>query len=214
MKIVIISDTHSAHRDVDLPEGDVLLHAGDLCQSLGTNFFQQRAHIRDCDDWFGEQDFKKVICVAGNHDFPFEEGQISQLKNAVYLQNETYVYKGVKFFGSPNQLPFYGAFNAREETLERIYEKVDDDTDVIISHGAPYGILDLPRHSGHTGSHALMSLIARVKPKLVVFGHIHDSYGESEWNGVKLFNASQAGKTWTSMDNKPWIFDLEKEDEV
>ena len=159
--------------------------------------------------WFGEQDFEKVICVAGNHDYPFERNLLSHMKNAVYLENEHYEYKGLKFFGSPYQLPFFGAFNASEDQLSNIYEKVDDDTDVIISHGAPYGLLDIPRGGDCTGSYSLMSCISRVMPKLVVFGHIHDSYGRDDWNGVKLFNASLAGRTWTSMDNDPWVFELE-----
>jgi Icc-related predicted phosphoesterase len=188
------------------------LHAGDLCQSLGTNDFQRRAQIRDCDEWFGEQDFEKVIAVAGNHDFPFESRMLKELDHAVYLENKHYVHKGVKFFGSPNQLPFYGAFNAHEDRLREIYEQVDDDTDVIISHGAPYGLLDVPYRGDHTGSYALMELISRIRPKLVVFGHIHWSYGEMEWNGVKIVNASQAGKSWTSMDNSPIVFELEKDD--
>jgi Icc-related predicted phosphoesterase len=207
MKVVMISDTHSAHRKVNLPKGDILIHAGDLCNSLGTNSVQMVNHIRDCDDWFGEQEFEKVICVAGNHDFPFEEGVINTMKNAIYLENQHYVYKGIKFFGSPYQLPFYGAFNANEDNLKEMYDKVDDDTDVIISHGPPYGILDAASMD-HAGSIAFKYLLDRVNPKLVVFGHIHGSYGKIEYNGIHCFNASQAGKSWTHMEKSPWVFEL------
>jgi Icc-related predicted phosphoesterase len=208
MKIVVISDTHSAHRDVKLPEGDVLLHAGDLCFALGTNRKEQCDQIRDVDQWFGEQNFEKIICIAGNHDFPFHHGLFTKLNNAVYLQNGHYTYKGVKFFGSPNQLPFFGAFNAGEETLKSIYRQVDEDTDVLITHGAPYGILDVPHRGDHTGSHELWDLVQRIKPKLHVFGHIHYSYGKVEQDGTTFLNASQATR-WKSMDNAPWVYEIE-----
>jgi predicted phosphodiesterase len=65
MKLVLISDTHGSHRDVLLPRGDVLIHAGDLCDSLNNNLYQQRRQVEDVDSWFGQHQFKKVICIAG-----------------------------------------------------------------------------------------------------------------------------------------------------
>jgi len=209
VKIVAIADTHSAHRKAVLPEGDILIHAGDLSLALRTSFFQQRFHITDCDEWFGEQKFKKIFCVAGNHDFVIEKKQV-EFKNCVYLENQHHYYEGVKFFGSPYQLPFFGAFNANEKQLEAIYGKIEDDTDVIISHGAPFGILDQPFRGGNTGSKALKNAIDRVKPKLVVFGHIHWGHGTHTEDGVTYFNAALAGKTWDSLDNSPLVFDFEE----
>lgn len=209
MKIVAISDTHSAHRTVTLPEGDILVHAGDLALALNSSFYQQRFHISDCDKWFGEQNFEKVICVGGNHDFVIENKKV-EFENCVCLENQHFTYKGVKFFGSPNQLHFFGAYNKSEDKLEEIYSQIDEDTDVIISHGAPYGILDKPFRGGSTGSKALKNAIDRVKPKLVVFGHIHYSHGTHVEDGVTYFNAALAGKTWDSLDNPPLVFELEK----
>jgi Icc-related predicted phosphoesterase len=209
MKIVMISDTHSAHRQVILPKGDVLIHAGDLCNSLEADSVGMLKHIRDCDKWFGEQDFEKVICIAGNHDFPFERGLINTLTNAVYLENEHYVHKGVKFFGSPNQLHFYGAFNNSEDGLKVIYERVDEDTDVLITHGPPRGILDSPAINQGAGSVALLNLVNRVRPKVHVYGHIHFSYGHYWEDETDFFNASQTAGGWDVMSNDPWVFELE-----
>ena len=30
MKIIAISDTHSRHQELELPEADIILHAGDI----------------------------------------------------------------------------------------------------------------------------------------------------------------------------------------
>ena len=63
MKYVAISDTHGCHRHLDLPAGDVLIHAGDVCdrgsQSQTDDFF----------DWFAKLDFAHKLLIWGNHDF-------------------------------------------------------------------------------------------------------------------------------------------------
>jgi Icc-related predicted phosphoesterase len=214
MKIVAISDTHGSHRDLVLPEGDVLIHAGDIVNSLSGHLERQRVKIRDFDVWSGDlirnKKFKKIICIAGNHDSPFAREPIATLKNATYLQNESVDYDGVTFHGSPNQLPFYGAFNSSEECLERIYSKVCK-ADVLITHGPPYDILDSPcsPHYKCAGSKSLLKLVKRLKPKLHVFGHIHFSYGEREKYGTTFMNASQSGRHVGRMDNKPLTYKLE-----
>jgi Icc-related predicted phosphoesterase len=132
--------------------------------------------------------------LLGNHDFPFSRSPFAKLKNAIYLQNENYEFEGVKFFGSPQQLPFYGAFNSPESCLERIYKKCDKDVDVLITHTPPYGVLDESSRGVKIGSKSLMSLIEEVKPKVHVFGHVHFGYGEFDNGVTRFFNASQCGK--------------------
>ena len=207
MKIVFISDTHGAHRKLTLPKGDILVHAGDLINVCGKNEIAQMAQIKDVDDWFGEQDFEKVICIAGNHDKPFEKGLINTMSNAVYLENEHYEYKGIKFFGSPTQLPFFGCFNSGEEALADIYNQIDD-VDILITHGPPFGILDTPSRGDNAGSMALTSAVDRIRPKVSVFGHIHDSYGSEVRDGVQYFNASMAGRRHEDMVHLPWEFEI------
>jgi len=207
MKIVFISDTHTAHRKLKLPEADVLVFAGDMCLSMGASSSKQIEQVRDFDNWLGSLPYEKKICIAGNHDFVFQRGLLTNLTNAVYLEDQHFTYKGVKFFGSPWQLHFYGAFNTNEEGLRRIYSEIEDDTDVIITHGAPFGILDLPRSGRNTGSTSLVEAILRVKPKVSVFGHIHDSYGIEKDNGTTFINASMAGRH-TDMKNAPVVLEI------
>jgi hypothetical protein len=110
---------------------------------------------------------KKSFVLLGNHDFPFSRSPFAKLKNAIYLQNENYEFEGVKFFGSPQQLPFYGAFNSPESCLERIYKKCDKDVDVLITHTPPYGVLDESSRGVKIGSKSLMSLFILVMGSLI-----------------------------------------------
>lgn len=209
MKIVFISDTHTAHREVTLPKGDVLVFAGDFSLShLGADTTELLQQARDFDNWLGEQDFEKKICISGNHEKIFEKGVLTKLNNAIYLENESYTYKGITFFGSPWTPHFYGAFNTSEEKLKEMYKGIRD-IDVFISHGPPYGVLDKPYKNGHAGSRALMEAIGRIKPIVHVFGHIHDSYGEEKNEHTHFFNASMAGESHKKMKNAPWVFDIQ-----
>ncbi len=100
MKFVAISDTHTKHRLLHLPKGDVILHAGDV-SVRGTEF-----EILDFLDWFSRLDFEYRIFVAGNHDFFLEhktEEELKQIipKNIIYLKDSGININGINIWGSP-----------------------------------------------------------------------------------------------------------------
>ncbi len=141
---VVVSDTHGKHRDVGIPEGDILIHCGDFCDG----FRQEPQDIESVDTWFGEQCFERILCVGGNHDF-VAEGRIKQgtpvFRNAVWLQDTTHIHRGVKFYGAPwiPQLDDW-AFYLGPDDLRRSWSAIPDDTDVLITHTPPFGILRTP----------------------------------------------------------------------
>jgi len=161
-----------------MPEGDILLCAGDITAK------GERSTIDDFNQWIGELPYKATIVVAGNHDFCLEKS-ISKserlLSNAIYLQDDFFEYEGIKIYGSPWQPEFYDwAFNLpRGEPLRKVWAKIPEDTDVLVTHGPPWGVLDeVPqRHSGHLGCEDLTARLDNLHVKLHVFGHIHSSYG-------------------------------------
>ena len=67
MKLVIISDSDEKHRQIKLPEGDVLIHCGDM-----TNKGSLEKFI-DFSSWMRDQDFKHKIIVFGNHEIGFSK---------------------------------------------------------------------------------------------------------------------------------------------
>ena len=81
MRIVCISDTHELHRELDVPPGDMLIHAGDF-----TVFSERPSIVRDFDEWLGELPHRHKIVVPGNHDFLMNQiPNRSQIKNATLL---------------------------------------------------------------------------------------------------------------------------------
>ena len=66
LKIVIISDTHGLHERVSIPDGDILVHAGDLTNK------GELADVARFNEFLGRLSHPHKIVIAGNHDFAFE----------------------------------------------------------------------------------------------------------------------------------------------
>ncbi len=103
---------------------------------------------------------------------------------------------GVRFYGSPWQPWFYDwAFNLeRGPEIRAKWDLIPEGIDVLITHGPPYGIGDLIARSDNAGCQDLLEVVEKIKPKVHVFGHIHEDYGITS-NGVTTYiNASSCGQ--------------------
>lgn len=191
MQLTIISDTHNRHEEVILTGGEVLIHAGD---------FSGRGTKRECIEfltWFNEQAYNHKILIAGNHDFFFERGSKEEIeailpKGIHYLQNSSVVIENVKFYGSPATPYFHNwAFNyQRGQEINQVWDNIPDDTQVLITHGPPFGILDKTTRGEHVGCEELLKKINKIQPRLHVFGHIHECFGRKICKGTEFVNAS------------------------
>jgi len=228
MRIVCISDTHTLQDNMtaDIPEGDVLLHAGDVMNSG-----YDASDIFYFLDWFGALPHKHKIFIAGNHDRLFENDpkavkdiidkkngvlKSSKKKKITYLEDSEIVIDGVKFYGSPYQPEFCNwAFNVnRGPDIKRVWDKIPLDTDVLITHGPPYGILDWTEYDRlNVGCEMLMPKILEVKPKIHLFGHIHEAYGVKVVDDTTFVNASICTLRYRPI-NKPIVFDYHPENKL
>ncbi|KAJ7793411.1 Metallo-dependent phosphatase-like protein [Mycena olivaceomarginata] len=200
-RFVLLSDTHTKRCDV--PDGDVLLHSGDLTER-GT-----LKELRSTMEWLYALPHRVKIIIAGNHDSAihrewYEENwqELSLHRsndtpesstcsrdhrrlraNIVYLEDEEYKFKvrdGGKewsVYGSPWS-PYYGdwAFGYEREDGEALISKFPK-TDILLTHGPPRNILDLTISKDRAGCAALTAALPTLRPKLHVFGHIHEARG-------------------------------------
>ena len=106
--------------------------------------------------------------------------------------NEEIIIDGIKFYGSPNTPEFmsWAFMKQRGKSIAKIWKKIPDDTDVLITHGPPKGILDLCK-DGHVGCQDLLERVYEVQPKFHIFGHIHESRGQHKENGTTFVNVTQ-----------------------
>ncbi len=230
MRIVCISDTHGYGRRIDVPPGDVLVHAGDH------TFTGQEREIHAALTWLAEQPHDHKLLIAGNHDWFFDpaapaefrglslrrthslESMLAEFPALTYLCDSSTTIGGVSFYGSPWQPYFQGwAFNfpnsGESRSPARTWAKIPPDVDVLITHGPPYGTLDAVLPGGdRKGDYALLRRVQELKRlRLHVFGHIHEGYGtverEIDGRSIAFVNASINTRDYRPV-NKPITADV------
>jgi Icc-related predicted phosphoesterase len=220
MRIVAISDTHEQEDNITLPEGDMLVCAGDI-----TKKGSLAALYKFC-AWMKAQDFKHKVMIYGNHEIGFSYGPKREEALATpkqfgitYLENSSVEIEGIKFYGSPVQPWFHDwEWNVhRGPDIARVWEAIPDDTQVLITHGPPFGILDslLEEHpffpAEKLGCEDLLNRINQLSElKAHIFGHIHSGHGILVGpKGVQFINAAICGDVYRhTAVNDPIVIDI------
>jgi Icc-related predicted phosphoesterase len=228
MRIVLISDTHGYHNAIRVPDGDILIHAGDLTAS------GEIAQVADAANWLGSLPHRRKIAIAGNHDLLFERSpkQATGLLRSAgvsYLQDAGINIDGLSIYGSPWQPEFmHWAFNVPRGSLSRYWDQIPSGLDILITHGPPYGILDqrVPpgvrrvapweeeepfEGSDHVGDEELLAAVEHKRPRIHIFGHIHRGYGTKRNAHTMFYNACICNEEYEPV-NKPWVIDLNSRD--
>jgi len=209
MKCVCISDTHRHHREIKVPNGDLLIYSGDI----GLETVRQQNVLYDFNTWLGELPHKHKIIVAGNHDwllYHLTKSAAKQLfTNATYLDQEEAIIDGLKIYGDPRQPAFCNwAWNIpRGEPLKKVWSNIPNDTNILVTHGPPYGILD-NLFEELLGDEYLLDKIKQLNNlKLHVFGHIHNGYGKIKKQKTTFVNASICTEEYEPI-NKPIVVNV------
>ncbi len=202
-RVVCLSDTHNCTNEIEVPEGDLLIHAGDATIT-GT-----LEEVKRFNRWFSSLPHKNKIFVAGNHDWLFERDNVQARSlldpSIVYLQDRSVQIDGLKIYGSPWQPRFYDwAFNLmRGAEIAEKWRLIPSDVDLLITHGPPHLILDeVPTRYGveNAGCEELRKRIEEIvmsgKLKLHLFGHIQCGYGTHDEFGVRFVNASNCDEEY------------------
>lgn len=192
LKIDCISDTHNQHNQLTLPGGDVLIHAGDMTLN-GTS-----KEIFNFLEWYDNQKYNHLILIPGNHDFGFESNAWDIFayeckKRHINLLNDSGCeVEGIRIWGSPIQPWFHDwAFNRhRGPEIKKHWDLIPENTEILVTHGPPYGILDWVKNGELVGCEELLAKIMKTQIKCHIFGHIHEAYGHQYKNDQLFVNAS------------------------
>jgi Icc-related predicted phosphoesterase len=221
LTLVLLSDTHGLHRRLphSIPEGDVLIHAGDFC----AHGRAEEAH--DFAAWLGSLPHPHKLVTAGNHDRAIEQDpaafRAAFAAHGIHLLiNDVIDIEGFRFFGSPYTPTFYDWHFMRDRgpALRSEWAKIPEQTDVVITHGPAYGHGDLAppwrdEPARHVGCFELLLRLRAIRPRLHVFGHIHAGYGvtvSDELPGTTFINAALCTEAYQPT-NRPQRFELSRQ---
>lgn len=223
MRICAFSDMHGQY-DFNVEPCDIVLICGDIVPlNIQTNSHKTEEWLKTFFiPWCNKLPCEKVVFVAGNHDFGFMRhpdrmsDALKEQDKIVYLNCETFEYKGKLIYGTPWCKPFYNwAFMETVEESDERYKDIEK-IDILVSHDAPYGISDvllqedcLWADGSHIGNHALRRLIDRVKPQIVCHGHLHTTSRNVEMlEKTKVYSVSLLDEYY-KMVYEPTYIDLE-----
>jgi predicted phosphodiesterase len=188
--LVALSDTHGYPCQV--PDGDVLVHAGDVTDDGSL------ADLARAADWLHALPHRHKVLVAGNHDACLRDCRDEALRllgPIHYLEDAEVTLAGLRIWGSP-WTPEFGGWPfmlPRGAALAAKWALIPQGLDVLVTHGPPHGILDEVWGRAE-GCEELADRVAAAAPRLHVFGHIHEGHG-TRWRGRTLFaNVSTAGE--------------------
>jgi Icc-related predicted phosphoesterase len=235
MKVAVFSDTHNKHKQVELPECDIAIFAGDL-SSVG-----HKHEVESFINWYGKQhQCKHKVFIAGNHDKSFDKkffhsfedhdlfkqnehlgkpgwlvDMLDRAKAVLhinYLENSSVIIEGIKIWGSPITPSFYKqywAFNAdRNEDIQSYWNKIPKDANIVVTHGPVHGKLDyIPESSEYVGCVDLKAKIEEINPLMFICGHIHSGRGIYNTDKTLYVNASIMDNSYNKQ-GEPMLFNI------
>ena len=219
-RYVFISDTHDKLQYMNIPNGDVLIHAGDFsCRGTEEEIIRFNEAI-------SRLPHTHKIVIAGNHELTFDIENEEPLKrkfpvvehldfkivkklltSCIYLEDSGIMIGGYKLYGSPwSRINGNMAFNLNDEDIRNKWELIPKDTNILLTHSPPKGILDKNCKEKNHGCSILLEYVEEIRPMLHLFGHIHESYGIFRTPSTIFINGSSCVNH--QLQNSPLVFDL------
>lgn len=189
MHIVAISDLHG-WLPGRVPACDLLLIAGDVCPDVPGTAMRARldeAAVAQAEwlrerfaPWLEDVPARDVLMCWGNHDYIGERPALVPAMRARLLTDEECVVEGWRVYATPwtHLQPDVWALDIPLDQLAERMRAIPDRIDILMTHGPARGVLDRVVGGARAGSTALAEAVERVRPRLHVFGHIHEARGQ------------------------------------
>lgn len=224
MKVCAISDTHTMLSQVDLPKADLLLIGGDITYTGSPKEMAQFA--QDLRNIRSRKLYRQIILTPGNHELTSEDNPTwfrSMIDGlCIYLHDDQFVFEGVKVYAS-GWTPYFHhwAWNLDERDhlrdyahANRVWNKIPDDTKILLTHGPPRNILDLCNRDERVGDVVLRKRVFELADtgnlRYHCFGHIHRNLKDHKTEvhqGVTFANVAICDEKYKPV-NPAFVFEI------
>lgn len=213
LSIVHLSDTHGQHCQVRVPDGDILIYSGDCCLNGAQRdvelFFK----------WFRAQPHVYKIFIAGEYDRTLDKTKTLGVRPfwvkelieeylspylSFYLDDSGCDIEGISIWGSPytprgngEDLDGFWGFSPHSRDMNEHWAKIPNNVDILVTHTPPYGKLDKDIYGHNKGCKYLRFQVQEKKPKLHLFGHVHEARGMTWDSNTVYMNSSILNATFT-----------------
>ena len=208
MNITAISDTHNDHRSLELGSGDILIHAGDACikgsYTEGLDFLW----------WFVKQPYKYKVLVPGNHDNKIKSHpELISLAHDMgihVLRDDLVEIEGLRIYGVCKVYMDKTRCNVADKYRFHSWKHIPENVDILVTHMPCHGILDANVNGVSIGCSELTKKVAEVKPKLHLFGHIHESAQQEVTIGATTYkNVAVKDRNYLTIYHEGYHFEQE-----
>lgn len=210
---VCMGDSHSKHERLSVPDGDILLHSGDF------SMMGYEHEVISFLKWYERQPHAAKVLVCGNHECGVEANHSLFLVNlkeyapsVIHLNDSGAEVFGLKIWGSPVS-PSFGhgwSWNRdRGPDIRRHWDMIPSDTQVLVTHSPPHGIVDRLERGEHVGCEELRDTIdSRLDDlRLSAHGHLHSAYGRDQIGQKTFVNAAVVNERY-ELTNAPIVVEI------
>ena len=192
-RILAFSDMHLSRRCArevvaKAESADLVIGAGDFCNHR-QGLEDAMAMLRPA--------LAKAVLVPGNAESA-DELRVAA-GSAIVLHGERVEREGLAIFGLGYAVPVtpFGDWSCdlSEDEAETLLARMER-ADLLVAHSPPKGVADRSSAGASLGSTAIRAAIERVRPRLAICGHIHDSWGRTGLIGATQVHNLGPQVTW------------------
>jgi len=187
MQILFVTDIHSRTAGLDaLPAADLVLVGGDVTQFGSTADVQRGLAALAAR-------YPRQLAVLGNCDPPAAEAALEAAGVALHRRAVRLGAVVVAGLSGSNRTPFHTPYEwddaAMAADLDRLAVPAAPGGLMVVSHAPPLGSgADRLSQGLHAGSAAVAAWVRRLRPTMVLCGHIHEARGQFDVDGIPVIN--------------------------
>ena len=187
MKFLVLSDLHGAKSELEWINPMIAEENVDYVLFLG-DAVEMPCAAQDSADMISLIDSDKVLAIPGNIDSPDLVDLLDSVSENMHGKGKQIGDLYIAGLGGSNPTIFDTPFELQEDDIYNRLDAISKEGMVLMLHAPAYGFNDVIPSGISVGSKGILDIVKKYRPKLVLSGHIHESFGMKEDDGTVFIN--------------------------